>query len=387
MAEFDTFGGFEGFENYGEKRYNVKDRGPLKFMDTTFLSDMANRERYRGKGRNSRRDNPGKTENKPSFKDKVSKAPNNKVVMAMNQALLDDFVQAYNKNKTNTIELYEMMKHDFPAVCKLMTNYHNDKYDSIVESMNNVLDLMTTKVFSTALLTIATDREEADAWDDEAMDNMGILISLVMSTSRNKMIKDTAERYREIISDVLCPVLRKTLEDEFGISDDAATDLLIVLPKFGKKLSNKEIKLYADMFLTWLLAYYDEMISCMDAEQQEKLFTRAFPNDDNNQTIKVVGQCLAKEALHLEDDKQAALYKEYIKALYSILGKADIPEIKMVLKFIVNELVKREAEHKDAPIVFNPDDAVEQENIDIALGDYVDTDATAKKIFLEDNNQ
>jgi len=388
MMNFDTFGYgsdryYDDRDDYREERRD-RDRNDrrgfsLSIGDTSFLERGALRRGlggYRGKKFN----NKETKESRPSFKEKT-KQVDGKTKMAMTQAVLDDFVQAYKKNKTDTVELYELLKTDFPAVCKIMTNYFNDKYESIVESMNNVIDLMTTKVFSTALLTIATDKDEC-CWDDETMDDMAVLISIVLNTSRNKMISETAEIYREIVADVLFPVLRKNLEDDFGISEDAATDLLVLMPKFGKKITNKEIRQYADTFLTWLIAYYEETIACMDAEQQEKLFYRAFPDDANNQTVKVVGQCLSKEAVSFEDDKQAALYKEYITAMYNILNKSDIPEIKMVLKFIVNELVKREAEHKDNPIIFNPDDAAELDNIDTALADFVDKDENARKFFI-----
>ena len=303
--------------------------------------------------------------------------PSDESAIDIEKALMEDFVTEYGNNKTHISELYTLLRNDFPAVAEIISNkYFNKKYTDIVPTMNAVIKLMTTKVFATSLLS--TIKDGGFELEDVKYD-FGKIISMVLRTSNSKMVDSTMAAYVEIMADYLYEIELKKLQ-ELGLSDDAATDFVIGIPKLMTQMTENDLKYSVGEFLGIIMEHHETTINTMDAESQKKLFYAVFPQI-KYQTNKAVGKCLTAQYFDFGDDEQrVALYNEYIKMLYMILDEQDIQDIEYVLSYIVK--VVSADDKNNATIVFNGKDAAEYKNIAKALKNFIDNNEEAKKVLF-----
>ena len=332
---------------------------------------------------------PGnKTNSKSSTRvEKVKNQKNNKqnvtdeaVILA--QATLDDFVEKYAENKSDSTYIQTLLGDDFGAVAEVMRHYYDTAYNNTIESMNNVIKLMTAKTFALNLLSAVKKKDEVfNDWDTIKMP-IAALISLALDTHHTKMISDTKMFYVEIISEHIYNFEIKEIMTKFKLSEDAATDLIIGAPSFGQDMTDVDIKHYYGTILNMLINHGKSAMDYMNAENQRNLFYHIF-KDDNRVAIKAVAHCFGDEMIVFEEEADEALYTEYVKMLYDVLNEHDLDDIRFVLRYIVKVRAGIQKEGKDTITVFDVKKAVEYENIKTALLDYIESSDSAKT-FLAD---
>ena len=313
-----------------------------------------------------------------SRKEKVQDTDNE---AEMSKAVLDDFVDEYVKNKSDVSVINNLMAVQFAGVAKIMSQYYEKKFADIADSMNNVIKLMTTKTFAIGLMSLIKKKDEVfDDWGDVKR-NIAALISLALETSHMKMVEETKSIYVEIIAEHIWDFEVKELQAKFKLTDDAAIDLLIGVPKFGCNMSDTEIRSQYDTLLSMLLNHGKCAINYLDAEHQKELFYYLF-KDDNRIAIKAAGQCLGDEMLSFEEAEDEALYQEYVKMLYQVVDEHDLDEIRSVLRFIVKKRSDMADKEMDTVTVFDVNTALEYENIKKAMIDYAEHSEAAKKFLV-----
>ena len=354
--------------NNGDNRERRNNKGTfLGRMSMTKMSDFLSSP---GFGEPSRKSN--------SRKDKVEDANND---IEMSKAILDDFVDEYMKNKSDVAVINNLMIHQFAGIAKIMTHYYDKKYESISNSMNNVIKLMTTKTFAIGLMSLIKKKDEVfDDWGDVKRD-IATLISLALETSHMKMVEETKSIYVEIISEHIWDFEIKDLQTRFKLTEDAAIDLVIGVPKFGCDMTDTEIRMQYDAVLSMLLNHGKCAINYLDAEHQKELFYYLF-KDDNRIAMKAAGQCLGSELLEFEEEEDQVLYNEYVKMLYLILDEHDLEEIRSVLRYIVKTRSTMLEQEVDDVTVFDVNTALEYDNIKKAMLDYIDHSEAAKKFLV-----
>ena len=301
--------------------------------------------------------------------------------MELDIAILDDFITAFDANKKNASALFGLISKEFAPVANIIANkYYSPKYEPAIESMNKIIMGMTTKVFATALLTVVKDNM-IDNFDDVKTD-IASIITVALDSSSSKMRDDTISIYVEIVSEHIWALEIKDMMTTIGVDEDTAIDIVVAIPTFGKKMTELQLKNAAPRFWAIITDHAESMINTMNAENQKKLFYYVFPDLDR-QALKVVGKCMSYELIDQPDERNAALYTEYQRALYEMLDDNDIADIKYTLKFLVGEMARNEELHRDAPIVFNTNTALNYDNIRKAIVDIVATDDTAKKFLSQ----
>lgn len=331
------------------------------------------------------------TEPKPQTKTRTEKARTEKLShtednvaddVALAQAMLDDFTEKYTTNKTDSTYLQSLIGEDLGKIAEVMFHYYDNAYQNIVESMNNVIKLMTAKAFALNLLTAIKNKDEVFRDWDYARQPIGYLIALALDTHHMKMITDTKSIYVEIISEHIFDFEIKDIQSRFHLSEDAAIDLIIGAPSFGTDMSDIDIRHQYSTILNMLINHGKSATDYMTAENQKNLFYYIF-KDANRVAIKAVAQCLGDELIVFEEESDEALYNEYVKMLYDVLNEHDFDEIRFVLRYIVKVRADIKKAGKDTITTFDVKKAVEYENIKSALLDYVETSDSAKT-FLAD---
>ena len=282
--------------------------------------------------------------------------------------LLESFVKNYIDNKTNSTEIRAIIAKNLKDVANIVsTKYFDNKYNNAVVSMNKVLKLMETRLFSTTLIVMVKDGIFEDEWDEIRSDLAG-LISIALDTSYSRMRDETVAAYVEIVAEYVYPNEIKEMTTLLGIDEDTAVDIVLAIPYFGKEFTEIQLRNYAPKFWAIINEHSDLLIDTMDATNQMRLFYYIFPDKENNQLKKAIGKCLTYEYLNIpEDNKKAiALYKEYNTALYMMLDELDIEDIQYVLKFVNNEVDKNEQRAGNA-LVYDESLALHFENIAKAI--------------------
>lgn len=298
------------------------------------------------------------------------------------QAALDDFVEKYTTNKSDSTYIQALLGAEYVKVAEIMEHYYDNAYQSIIESMNNVIKLMTAKTFALNLLGAVKKKDEVfDDWN-YARQPIAALIALALDTHHMKMITDTKLFYVEIISEHIYDFEIKEIQSKFNLSEDAATDLVISAPSFGQDMVDAEIRHQYGAILSMLINHGKSAMEYMSAENQKELFYYIFKDEDRI-AVKAVGQCLGDELIAFEEEADEALYNEYVKMLYMVLNEHDLDEIRVVLRYIVKVRAGIKKEGKDTITIFDVKKAVEYDNIKTALLDYIESSESART-FLAD---
>lgn len=301
-------------------------------------------------------------------------------VVEINQSILDDFCHEFQNNKRDTQALYGLLYDELTTLCDILTHYYDPKYNDITGSMNNIIQLMTTRTFTVSMLSIIKELSNDELQENKR--NIAVTLSIILDTSKSMMHDDTVSNYVEIFSDYLFPIEIKDMQERFNITEDAALDFTIGIPVFGTNMTNGQMIRYVSNYIELILCHADSMIKVADREMQKKLFYYLFP-DINNITMRAVGQCFTKDFIKFDDDDvKAELYKSYGLMLYDIVDEHDIGEITSVLKFVANQLVRRH-ERNDVDILFDVDDAGSFTNIYKALGNLIKDNDDAAKVFVK----
>lgn len=319
-------------------------------------------------------------------KDKVestkSKSNEDSYKVSIDQAVLDDFVEMYVKNKSNVEVVVELLSKQLIDIGTIMQNYYNPAYKDITESMNNVIRLLTTRAFAVNLLTLVKDAESVFEYWDEDRRIIGELISLTFETRHKIIAEETKAIYMEILTDYVWTFELTELQSKFVLSQDAALDLVIGIPKFGRPMTDGEIRRTYTSFIDLLINHGAAASNYLTDEHQKELFYYLY-RDDNKNAIKAVAYCLSAELLEFENDEDQELYKQYLSMLYKVVDEHDIEDIRIVLRQVRKAKAKLIADGTETTTVFETNVAVGYDNIRTALLDYIEHNADAKSIFSE----
>lgn len=319
----------------------------------------------------------GSTPKQDTRKDKVSQNSNKAIV---DQATLDDFVEEYTKNKTDSAVISSLLRTQIVEVGKIMEHYYEKTYAEVAESMTNIIKLMTTKTFAMNLIAVVKNYEEVfNDWEEDKK-HIAYLISLALETHHNKMIDETKSIYVEIITEYIWSFDIKDISTRFHLSEDAAADLVIGIPCFGRDMTETQIRHQYSNFLNMLINHGASAINYLTTENQMTLFYYLF-KDENKIAVKAVGQCLGDERIEFEQPEDQALYTEYVNMLYSILNEHDLDEIRVVLRYIVKVRANLRDQNKDTITVFDINKAIEYSNIKKAIVDYCEHSEAAKEFL------
>ena len=318
---------------------------------------------------------------KPTESRKEKLAKNNiNAQVEVDHALLDDFVENYTKNKVDSAYVSNLLVTQFIDVAKAMEHYYDGAYKNILDSMNNVIRLMTTKSFAINALNVIKNHEENFPNWEEARESIAFVVSLMLECYHTKMIEETKLMYVEII-EIIWGFEIKEISDQFHLTEDAVFDLVVGVPYFGRIMSDSAIRNSYQAMLNMLINHGGAAREYLNSENQRKLFYKLFP-DVERVAIKAVGNCLCDELISFDEDEDEALYNEYVEMLYNILNEHDVEDIRFVLRFVVKTRSRMAAECKDTVTVFNTERAVTYDNIKKVLLDYIEHNDNAKK-FLD----
>ena len=300
----------------------------------------------------------------------------------IDQAVLDDFVEMYVKNKSDSEVVMELLSKQLIDIGMIMQNYYNPAYKEVTESMNNVIRLLTTRAFAVNLLTLVKDAESAfEYWDDDRR-IIGELISLTFETRHKVIAEETKAIYMEILTDYVWNFELTEIKPKFVLSEDAALDLVIGVPKFGRPMTDGEIRRTYVSFIDLLINHGGAASNYLTSEHQKELFYY-LDRDDNKNAIKAAAYCLSAELLEFENEADQELYKQYIDMLYTLVNEHDIEDIRIVLRQVRRAKTKLITDGAETTTVFQTDVAVTYDNIRTALLDYIEHNADAKSIFSE----
>ena len=278
--------------------------------------------------------------------------------------ILQDFVDDIIDNKTDGSAVREIIDKNFIDVCDVMIHYYERKYDNIIDTMNEVIKVMTTNRFSESLLAVISQDYKMDDWGQYKR-NIAKVISIVLQTSSDEITESAQNNYIEIITDYIYNGEIAELVNGTGIYEDAVIDLFITIPDFGTKMNMADINASYNNFAATIIRYYDELINYADKDFLKDLFYKIFPDIDG-QAARVVGKCLSNadpdfKGTEEQIDVMVRLFDEYVKMLYEVLNDNEISEISNTLTFIATTLEKNGKKMDD--IIFNLEDAWEYNNI------------------------
>ena len=369
--------------NKNKKPMNNKPKNSLGrfstgFMDTLYSSNLGT---FGKKHKETRVEKAEK-----DFHNTQNNASAMKAQVRVDQAVLDDFVEAYTSNKSDSQFITELMRSQIVRVSDVMVHYFDNRYADIVESMNNVVRLMTTKVFTLNLMTIVKNHEEVfNDWEMERL-SIGSLISLALVTHHMQMIEETKSLYVEMIAEYIYKFEIQNLMTKYHLTEDAVTELVIDVPYFGRTMTDAYIKFSHNAIFEMLLNHGDCAADYLNAENQKNLFYELFIDEDRV-SVKAVGQCLSNDLIEfVEEEGQEQnlgqiLYGEYVEMLYQVLNEHDLADIKVALNFILRTMMRKKKEESDCMIIFNTKRAITYPNIRKAIVDFIKNNESAREYF------
>lgn len=276
------------------------------------------------------------------------------------------FVDQYvaQAEKQNFKELRNVVIDFFPGAVQEIGSYYNGRNTpELTAAMNKLIGVAATETFAKTLSKVLDSKIWMD--DDENTFNeiwrfIGFLLSTTLETSYSSMHQDTITIYiSNILPRLWDPEIREMVKS-VGITKDLALDLSIAIPLIGTDWDIANIKALYTRFLDKMLIHADDNADILNWETQGILFERVFGKGSN--ALKVIGQYLVMESKDenaMQSDVQRAVYKEFIKMLYSKLDGYDINDIAYVFKFVA----KFRKEHPGAKVLFDSVEAIKYENV------------------------
>lgn len=294
---------------------------------------------------------------------------------------LEKFKADYVAHKTDARWLADYLVEVFPDLCEIMQHYPEDKWNDIVDSMNGVFGIMSTKQFSDILI-IALKRNEMEDWN-EKWNAAAITISSLLATNFDYMKEETINNYAyEILaSGAMWEREINELVDRFAITKELAIELLIKIPYVGDTMTNLQVSLCYDGLIQAFLAHADENCDVLDEELQASLAEYFFGKDKG--LLKMIGQNLASAPLMIdrenpENEIMVALLDEYIKMLYNRLDQFELDQIRYVLMYVVNSKKSNPTRN----MVFNVTEAMDRASIQQVVRKLIETNEDAKEYLV-----
>ena len=275
------------------------------------------------------------------------------------------FVDEYMANieKANYREIRDVIIDYFPAAVKRVGGYYSTKNpEKLTEALNKLVGIVATETFAKSLSKVLDSKVWMD--DDECTFNhiwryIGFILSVTLETSYQVMHDDTIVIYTEQILPRLWEPEISEMTKTIGITKDLALDLSIAIPLIGTEWDMANIRALYGRFLDKMLIHADDNADVLNYEVQGMLFDRVFGKGEN--ALKVIGQYLVSEPKNLDEmetEVQRAVYKEFVKMLYTKLDEVDIGDSAFVFRFVA----RYRKEHEGQKVLFTTEDATKFEN-------------------------
>lgn len=262
---------------------------------------------------------------------------------------LGSFIQDFYDNVDNYQELKGIIQDDLPEVVSVMTYYYT-KYNSKkqLQIMNDFVKLIGTSNFAKVFAKIFESR----IWlEDCTWDNMwqavAFSLSIALETNHERMNSDVVRKYvRDILPRIWGPEI-ENITKQCGVTKDLALDLLIAIPLIGEKYwNNASIEALYSRFLDKMLIHADDNMDVLNWEIQGRLFQTFFGS--SSVAKKVIGKYMSTMDIPESGETvKDAVYKEFIKMIYSKLDRYDIKDITFVLSYVASSIKRLDEAGQD----------------------------------------
>jgi hypothetical protein len=248
---------------------------------------------------------------------------------------MNAFCYDFSDNASDFKRMRDVVIDEFPDAVKYIRNYYNPKNTSLyLDAANRLIQTVCTTQFASALGSVL----ESGVWSDDGTydrcwRSIAFVISAALETRYEAMHGDTVRKYAtEILPRMWKPEIEEIVT-ETGVTKDLALDLIIAIPMVGSEWNGSNIDAFYGRFLNKMLEHAEDNMDVLNYEVQGMLYNRFFGS--SNTALKVIGKFLTSEPRETFDsDVQEAVYKDFIKMLYTKLDKYDIGEIAYVFKYV-----------------------------------------------------
>ena len=274
-----------------------------------------------------------------------------------------NFVDEFSDNTENFQRLRDIMIDYFPDAVRHIRAYYSQKNSAqFNDAVNKLVKLSTTSYFSKTLKKVLEGNYWADdeGTYDKIWRSIGFLLSVALETSYDRMHGDVVRLYATEILPRMWNTEITDISSRTGVTRDLVLDLAIAIPMVGSEWNAANIEEFYPRFLDKMLIHAEDNMDVLNWEVQGMLYDEFFGK--GNTGTKVIGKYLTsapKKEEELNSDVLRAVYKDFIKMLYSKLDNLDIDKIAYVFKFVGNY----KKEHEGVATIFNAEDASKFENV------------------------
>lgn len=273
---------------------------------------------------------------------------------------INDFCDDFTDNVNNYRSLQDVVIDGLPDVIGYLKSYYSGKTTpSFIDAMNRLIKTISTTQFANTLSSIL----ESGVWSDRGVydkiwRSLAYALSLALETSYERMHTDVIRKYATVILPRMWKPEINELTTMNGITKDLALDLIIAIPLVNTDWNGANIDALYSRFLDKMLDHAEDNMDVLNWEVQGNLYDKFFGTGKT--ALKVIGKYLTSDRLkESESDVVNAVYKEFIKMLYSKLDNYDIEDI----KYVFNYVAKYRAENKDKTTLFDVTTAKQYENV------------------------
>lgn len=377
--ETNTRGNGGGNNNSGRRNRNNRDRNngnnndsrrsyenadtDYALMGSTYVPDDIREELMNGRSfdTDKRKDQQGdRQENK---RDKRADA-------------ILDFCDTFQDNVNDYRSMQEHVIAEFPNVVGYLRSYYNnDTNPALVDAENRLIKLMSTTQFANVLASVLQNGDWNDGTYAKIWRSIAFALSVALETSHERMHAKVIQKYAiDILPRMWNPEINEMVR-ECGITKDLALDLLIAIPMAGGNWNGSSMDALYARFLDKMLDHAENNMDVLNYEVQGMLYDKLF-GAKNKTALNIIGKYLVSEPIkNLTGEVAQAVYKEFIKMLYTKLDEYDVNEIAYVFRYVV----KCRKENPDRSTTFVSTDVSAYENVRKGMLTVMDEDKDAMK--------
>lgn len=316
-------------------------------MGSTYVSDDIREELMKGRSEKSTRSD--------------QQAPKQETKRDRRVEAILDFCDTFQDSVNDYRSLQEHVIAEFPSIVGYLRSYYNnDSGPAFVDAENRLIKLMSTSQFANVLGSVLQNGD----WNDDGTyakiwRSIAFALSVALETSHERMHAKVIQKYAvDILPRMWNPEINEMVR-ECGITKDLALDLTIAIPMVGGNWNGSSVDALYMRFLDKMLDHAENNMDVLNYEVQGMLYDKLF-GVKNKTALNVIGKFLVSEPIKdLSGEVTQAVYKEFIKMLYTKLDEYDVDQIAYVFRYIV----KCRKENPDRSTIFMSTDVKQYENV------------------------
>lgn len=290
------------------------------------------------------------------------------------EAILD-FCDTFQDNVNDYRSMQEHVIAEFPGVVGYLRSYYNnDANPAFIDAENRLIKLMSTTQFANVLCSVLQNGD----WNDDGTyakiwRSIAFALSVALETSHERMHAKVIQKYAvDILPRMWKPEINEMVR-ECGITKDLALDLTIAIPMVGGNWNGSSMDALYMRFLDKMLDHAENNMDVLNYEVQGMLYDKLF-GTKNKTALNIIGKYLVSEPVKdLSGEVTQAVYKEFIKMLYTKLDDYDTGDIAYVFRYIAK--CRKENPNKDT--IFSSTDVKPYENVRKGMMTVLDEDKDA----------